>query len=164
MGERRATPTEGSQIIPGLGWVGLTPGGWSLEPPWCLLLAPAAVVRPVPECAWIGLVLEDVQAGLASKPHKLIPVARGANGTPGGGRVPQAGGAAGAKTLSEKKQGTFMPAWSPASKGGECGRRWAGGLARGQTTWSSVSPRRICGLSEEQWEVSKGFKQGYGQS
>lgn len=144
MGERRASPTEGSQIIPGLRWAGLTPGGWSLELPWCLLLAPADVVRPVPECAWEGLVLEDVQAGLVSK---LIPVARGAYGTPGGGRVPQVEGTAGAKTLSEKKQGTFMPAWNPASKGGECGRRWAGGLARGETTWSSVSLRRICGLS-----------------
>lgn len=85
MGERRASPTEGSQIIPGLRWGALTPGGWSLERPWCLLLAPVDVVRPVPECAWEGLVLEDVLAGLVSKPHKLIPVARGAYGTPGGG-------------------------------------------------------------------------------
>ena len=77
MEERRANSTEGSQTIPELKWTGLTSGGRGLELPWCLFLAPADMVRLVPECAWAGLILEDVQAGPVSKPHELILGARG---------------------------------------------------------------------------------------
>lgn len=82
-----------------------------------------------------------------SKPYELILGATGADGTPGGGRVTQAEGEAGAKIPCEKKQGPFMSTWNPASRGGECGRRWAGSLATGQTTQSSVGLGRICSLS-----------------
>ena len=59
----------------------------------------------------------------------------------------QADGAAGAKILCEKKQGPFMSTWNPASRAGECGRRWAGSLATGQTTQSSVGLGRTCSVS-----------------
>lgn len=59
----------------------------------------------------------------------------------------QAEGAAGAKILCERKQGPFMSTWNAASRAGECGRRWAGSLATGQTTQSSVVLRRICSVS-----------------